>query len=106
MACRWAVALVCSTVLAFLAMVDCKVVNYTLTVAYLSAAPDCYVKTLMGINGNYPGPTIRAGQGDTLNITFVNHLATEGFTMHWHGIRQVSPDVVVTVRLHELVAGP
>lgn len=71
------------------AMVEAAVVEETLVVSYVSAAPDCYAKTIIGINGSYPGPMIRARQGDTLKITFVNHVATEGITMHWHGIRQV-----------------
>jgi len=43
----------------------------------------------MGINGQFPGPTIRAEVGDTLNIALTNKLFTEGTVIHWHGIRQV-----------------
>lgn len=70
--------------------VEGKVVEETLVVGFIKAAPDCFVKTIFGINGSYPGPTIRAQQGDTLKIKFINHLPTEGFTMHWHGIRQIN----------------
>jgi hypothetical protein len=70
--------------------VSAAVYEDTWVVSYINAAPDCFSKTVLGINGAYPGPTITARQDDILKITFVNHVATEGITMHWHGIRQVS----------------
>ena len=44
----------------------------------------------MGINGQFPGPTIRAVAGDTIVVDLTNKLHTEGVVIHWHGIRQVS----------------
>lgn len=92
MGARGAVALVVAllAIVARVSLVSAKVVEYVWTVSYINAAPDCYSKTILGINDQYPGPTIRAGQNDTVKVTFHNHLATEGITMHWHGIRQVS----------------
>lgn len=90
-AARWVKVAVLLVLVAMAAVaVEGKVVEETLVVGFIKAAPDCFVKTIFGINGSYPGPTIRAQQGDTLKIKFINHLPTEGFTMHWHGIRQVS----------------
>lgn len=43
----------------------------------------------MGINGRFPGPTIRARAGDTVVVELTNKLYTEGVVIHWHGIRQV-----------------
>lgn len=86
---RWAALCVVATVLALAGFANAKVVEHDFEVAYVDAAPDCYAKTVIGINGVYPGPTIRAVQGDILKITFHNYIATEGITMHWHGIRQV-----------------
>ena len=37
-------------------------------------------------NGSVPGPEIRIQKGDTLSITFTNHLPQES-TLHFHGIR-------------------
>jgi FtsP/CotA-like multicopper oxidase with cupredoxin domain len=37
-------------------------------------------------NGTVPGPTIRIRLGDTLRVTFTNHLPQET-TIHWHGVR-------------------
>lgn len=89
MAMKWAGSWVLAMVLAVAGLAKAAVVEYHFKVAYMSAAPDCYSKTIIGINGGYPGPTIRATQGDTVKVTFENHVVTEGITMHWHGIRQI-----------------
>ena len=38
------------------------------------------------VNGTSPGPTIRAHQGDLVEVTFVNESVADGATLHWHGI--------------------
>ncbi|KAH8678384.1 laccase [Xylariales sp. PMI_506] len=40
------------------------------------------------VNGEFPGPTITADWGDTIEITVTNSLPNTGVSMHWHGIRQ------------------
>ena len=51
-------------------------------------APDSLEHVVMGINGQFPGPTIRAEVGDILDIALTNKLFSEGTVVHWHGIRQ------------------
>jgi hypothetical protein len=58
-------------------------------VEYLFWSPDCVENVVMGINGQFPGPTIRANAGDTIVVELTNKLSTEGVVIHWHGIRQV-----------------
>ena len=58
-------------------------------------SPDCEEKVLIGINGQFPGPTIRAKAGDTIVVELKNGLHTEGVVIHWHGIRQVTHTVTV-----------
>lgn len=41
---------------------------------------------IWGYNGELPGPTIRARQGDRLSVTLANALDEET-TIHWHGVR-------------------
>jgi FtsP/CotA-like multicopper oxidase with cupredoxin domain len=65
-----------------------KTVKYTLDVQNKTLAPDGFPRVVYAINGQYPGPTIRANWGDTLEITVTNSLTTNGTSMHWHGIRQ------------------
>ncbi|CAM1509014.1 Fc.00g027530.m01.CDS01 [Cosmosporella sp. VM-42] len=39
-------------------------------------------------NHSHPGPWLEACWGDTLNITVINNMTTNGTSIHWHGIRQ------------------
>ncbi|KAK3320100.1 multicopper oxidase-domain-containing protein [Cercophora scortea] len=47
------------------------------------------VKAML-VNGQFPGPTISANWGDTVSITVVNKLVTNGTSIHCHGIRQLN----------------
>jgi len=38
------------------------------------------------VNGTTPGPTVRALQGDLVEVTFVNESVPGGATLHWHGM--------------------
>jgi FtsP/CotA-like multicopper oxidase with cupredoxin domain len=38
------------------------------------------------VNGTSPGPTIRARQGQLVEVTFVNESVADGATLHWHGV--------------------
>ncbi|MGK4302149.1 multicopper oxidase domain-containing protein, partial [Klebsiella pneumoniae] len=42
--------------------------HYNFDVEYTIREPDCIEHVVMGINGQFPGPTIRAQVGDTLDI--------------------------------------
>lgn len=44
----------------------------------------------MVFNHQYPGPTIFADWGDTLEVTVQNSLDTNGTSVHWHGFRQLN----------------
>ncbi|KNA20823.1 hypothetical protein SOVF_049080 [Spinacia oleracea] len=58
-------------------------------VEYMYWSPDCEERVVMGINGQFPGPTIRAHVGDIIHVDLTNKLGTEGVVIHWHGIRQL-----------------
>ncbi|KAF7815489.1 L-ascorbate oxidase [Senna tora] len=65
-----------------------RVRHYNFHVGYLYKSVDCVDGVVMGINGQFPGPTIRAEVGDTIDVAVTNKFATEGTVIHWHGIRQ------------------
>lgn len=65
-----------------------KVRHYKWQVGYQFWSPDCVQKVVISINGNYPGPTIRAHVGDTIVVELENLMPTEAVLVHWHGIRQ------------------
>ncbi|CAD6219580.1 unnamed protein product [Miscanthus lutarioriparius] len=58
-------------------------------ISYQFKSPDCVRKLAVTINGQTPGPTIRATQGDTVVVRVKNSLLTENVAIHWHGIRQI-----------------
>ena len=38
------------------------------------------------LNGNSPGPSLQATQGDLVEVTLVNEDVADGTTLHWHGV--------------------
>ncbi|WOL13918.1 hypothetical protein Cni_G22698 [Canna indica] len=76
---------VCSTA----RLVQSKVHFYSWEISYQFKSPDCYKKLAVTINGETPGPTILAQQGDTIVVEVKNNLLTENVAIHWHGIRQI-----------------
>ncbi|XVE59121.1 hypothetical protein DITRI_Ditri05aG0020000 [Diplodiscus trichospermus] len=66
-----------------------KARHFKWEVEYMYRSPDCLENVVMGINGQFPGPTIRAKAGDTIVVELTNKLNTEGVVIHWHGIRQL-----------------
>jgi FtsP/CotA-like multicopper oxidase with cupredoxin domain len=62
--------------------------DFTLTRQYL--APDGVNRSLLLVNGQYPGPTIEANLGDTIEVKVTNNIANpyEGTAIHWHGLSQ------------------
>lgn len=62
--------------------------NYNFTIARSTLAPDGVPRSVMLINGQFPGPTIEANWGDTISVTVQNNLDNEGTSLHWHGLLQ------------------
>ncbi|GMH28941.1 hypothetical protein Nepgr_030784 [Nepenthes gracilis] len=48
----------------------------------------CHTKSIVTVNGKFPGPRIIAREGDRLLIRVTNHIS-DNITIHWHGIRQL-----------------
>ncbi|KAF5744659.1 laccase family protein [Tripterygium wilfordii] len=48
----------------------------------------CHTKSMVTVNGQFPGPRIVAREGDQLLIRVVNHVRNN-ISIHWHGIRQL-----------------
>ncbi|XP_050269253.1 laccase-14-like [Quercus robur] len=47
----------------------------------------CSTKSMLTVNGSFPGPMIRAHKGDTVYVNVYNQ-GRYGVTIHWHGIKQ------------------
>ncbi|WOH02724.1 hypothetical protein DCAR_0522113 [Daucus carota subsp. sativus] len=48
----------------------------------------CHTKSIVTVNGKFPGPRIVAREGDRLLIKVINHVPNN-ISIHWHGIRQL-----------------
>ncbi|KAJ9675410.1 hypothetical protein PVL29_024366 [Vitis rotundifolia] len=46
----------------------------------------CSTKTMLTVNGSFPGPVIRVRKGDTIYVN-VHNQGSYGVTMHWHGVK-------------------
>ncbi|KAM0064295.1 putative L-ascorbate oxidase [Helianthus debilis subsp. tardiflorus] len=79
----------CCFVLFVSSVLGAKARHFEWEVEYMYGAPDCLENVVMGINGQFPGPTIKARAGDTVVVHLTNKLHTEGVVIHWHGIRQL-----------------
>ncbi|XP_011094885.2 laccase-17-like [Sesamum indicum] len=48
----------------------------------------CQTKSIVTVNGQFPGPTITAREGDRLLVKVVNNVQYN-VSIHWHGVRQL-----------------
>ncbi|KAL3536416.1 hypothetical protein ACH5RR_004877 [Cinchona calisaya] len=62
--------------------------HYELNITMLNVTRLCHTKSLVAVNGQFPGPRIVAREGDRLLIKVNNHVQNN-ITIHWHGIRQL-----------------
>lgn len=69
---------------------NAKVIRHTFKVSYITGSPDgVWTSNILGINGEFPGPTIEGHQGDLLEITVLNRIQDgQNVSIHWHGIHQ------------------
>ncbi|KAL6609856.1 hypothetical protein ACP70R_039825 [Stipagrostis hirtigluma subsp. patula] len=62
--------------------------KYQFDVQMTSVTRLCGTKSIVTVNGQYPGPTLFAREGDHVEVTVVNH-SPYNMSIHWHGIRQL-----------------
>ncbi|RDW87987.1 multicopper oxidase-2 [Coleophoma cylindrospora] len=62
-----------------------RVYNWTLT--EIQIAPDGVERTVLAINGMFPGPVVEVNVGDRILVNLTNHMSN-ATTMHWHGLYQ------------------
>ncbi|MCJ1290772.1 hypothetical protein MMC34_002314 [Xylographa carneopallida] len=64
-------------------------VTYNWDITWVSVNPDSrHVRSAIGINGQWPCPTINANVGDTVIVNVNNHLGNQSTSLHWHGLFQ------------------
>ncbi|KAK9069708.1 hypothetical protein SSX86_011612 [Deinandra increscens subsp. villosa] len=61
--------------------------KYTFVVQETNYTRLCSTKSLLTVNGLFPGPTITARRGDTVIVDVINK-GDHNITIHWHGVKQ------------------
>jgi iron transport multicopper oxidase len=77
------------TLFLYLQPILAKTVIYNLNITWVSANPDGeLVRPVIGINGQWPCPILRAAVGDKIVVNVQNQLGNQSTGLHWHGIYQ------------------
>lgn len=64
--------------------------TYNFNIARGTISPDGVNRSVILVNGAFPGPTIEANWGDTITVNVCNHITgpEDGTSIHWHGLLQ------------------
>ncbi|XP_030461669.2 laccase-14-like [Syzygium oleosum] len=68
-------------------MAQGKVYYYDFVLEEANFTRLCSTKSMLTVNGSFPGPEIRVHRGDTVFVNVHNH-GEYGVTIHWHGVRE------------------
>lgn len=82
----WATRLVLFALQVF--TVSAKLRTYNWNIGWVSASPDGFTRPFVGINGQWPCPTLNVTVGDIIKINVVNQLGNESTAIHFHGLYQ------------------
>ncbi|PYI00842.1 multicopper oxidase [Aspergillus sclerotiicarbonarius CBS 121057] len=64
-----------------------SIVAYDFNVSWVIANPDAaFSRSVIGINGQWPPPTMRASVGDTILVNVYNNLGNQSTSLHFHGL--------------------
>ncbi|KAJ3680753.1 hypothetical protein LUZ60_015242 [Juncus effusus] len=69
-------------------LVDARTRHYKFNVVMRNVTKLCSTKSIVTVNGQFPGPTIYAREDDNVVVKVVNHVKYN-VTAHWHGVRQL-----------------
>jgi len=69
--------------------VRCATKTYDFDVSWVYANPDgLHNRAVIGVNGQWPIPTINVTKGDQLVVNVRNSLGNESASLHFHGLYQ------------------
>ncbi|KAL1538943.1 Laccase-17 [Salvia divinorum] len=67
---------------------DAATRHYEFNITMQNVTRLCHTRSIVTVNGKFPGPRVVAREGDRLLINVTN-LVPNNITIHWHGIRQL-----------------
>ncbi|KAL6853691.1 hypothetical protein ACP4OV_019720 [Aristida adscensionis] len=62
--------------------------HYEFNVTMANVTRLCSTKSIITVNGQFPGPQLVAREGDRVVVRVTNHVK-HNISLHWHGIRQL-----------------
>ncbi|KAE8674838.1 Laccase-2 [Hibiscus syriacus] len=62
--------------------------HYTFNIKLKNITRLCHTKSIVTVNGKFPGPRVVAREGDRLVVKVVNHVPYN-ISIYWHGIRHL-----------------
>ncbi|KAH6824825.1 laccase 17 [Perilla frutescens var. hirtella] len=62
--------------------------HYDFNITMQNVTRLCHTRSIVTVNGEFPGPRVVAREGDRLLIKVTNHIPNN-ISIHWHGIRQL-----------------
>ncbi|XP_077236892.1 laccase-17-like [Tasmannia lanceolata] len=62
--------------------------HYNFNIQLQNVTRLCHTKSIVTVNGQFPGPSIIARDGDRIVVEVVNHVENN-VSLHWHGVRQL-----------------
>ncbi|XP_015896978.2 laccase-2 [Ziziphus jujuba] len=78
----------CIAILMMPQFAECRTRHYTFNIKNHTITRLCHTKSIVSVNGKFPGPPLVAREGDRVIIKVVNHVSSN-VTIHWHGVRQL-----------------
>ncbi|KAJ8770166.1 hypothetical protein K2173_011501 [Erythroxylum novogranatense] len=70
------------------AWVESAVRHYKFNVVLKNVTKLCATKSIVTVNGKFPGPTLYAREDDNVLVRVINNVQNN-ITIHWHGVRQL-----------------
>ncbi|KAJ1263223.1 hypothetical protein BS78_09G167400 [Paspalum vaginatum] len=83
-----AVAVVAAAVLLAAMGAQAETRKYQFDVQMTRVTRLCGTKSIVTVNGQFPGPTLFAREGDRVEVAVVNR-SPYNVSLHWHGVRQL-----------------
>uniref|UniRef100_M8B5Q9 laccase n=1 Tax=Aegilops tauschii TaxID=37682 RepID=M8B5Q9_AEGTA len=81
-------SLLLATLLLLIVQAQSVTRHYDFNVQMANVTRLCGTKSIVTVNGEYPGPALVAREGDRVVVRVTNRVA-HNVTLHWHGIRQL-----------------
>lgn len=70
-------------------VVEAKTHTFNWNISFVDANPDgLFPRKMIGINNEWPNPTIRIGKNDRIIINLTNNLPNQNTSLHFHGLFQ------------------